>query len=91
MVHVSEAKIGHRDYVLWDVQYFLKRFLVEDTHPAYPNPFRASREPEILDGADRGVKGSFRHRVATESMSAFTFWIADDAEILGRLKNAFEF
>src|SRR5579863_6679198 len=91
VVHGSETKVGYWDYVLWDVQHFLKCFLIENTHPAHANPFRASREPEILNRADRRIKSSFRHRAATQPMSAFTFGIADDAEVLGRLKNAFEF
>jgi hypothetical protein len=90
VVHVPETEVGYGDYVGWDVQHLVKRFLVENTDPADTNAFRASRKPEILDGADRGIKCGFRHRVTTESMSAFTFWIADDAEVLGRLQNALE-
>jgi hypothetical protein len=89
--HVPETEVGHWDYLGWDMQHVLQCSLVENTYPADANPFGASREPGILDGADCGIHGSFRHGVATESMSAFTFRIADDAEVLGRFKNAFEF
>ena len=72
------------------VQHLIKRFLVENAHPADTDSFCASRKPEILHGADRRIKRSFRHGEATESMPPFALRIANDAEVLRRLKNAFE-
>ena len=59
VVHVAETEVGYWDDVPRDVQHFLQRFLVENAHPADTNPFRASREPEVLDGADCGIEGQF--------------------------------
>ena len=72
------------------MQHVLQCLLVENADPSDTNPFGASCKPEILNGADRGIEGSFWHGVAAESMSAFTFWIVDDAEVLRRFQNPFE-
>src|SRR6202020_675698 len=90
VVHVPQTEVCYWYYAFGDVQHLMKRFLVENAHPADTDTFCPSRKPQILHGADYRIQSSFRHGEATESMPPFALRVAHDAEVLRRLQNAFE-
>src|SRR5579864_5723678 len=88
--HISQTKVGNWNYLLGNLQHPPELSGFEDAHPSDADAFATSRQPQILNGATGAVDIGLPNGVSSQDVRSIAGGIAGNAEIDGRVENAFE-